>query len=79
MNFFDPVGALFGLSAGLKAALVIPIITTVLVVAVVVLAVVAWVKGFWRVRGRVHYTLVAAAAAAFVLWLNYWNLLGFRY
>ena len=79
MRFFDPVGVLFGLSAGLKAALVLPIVTTVLAVAVVVLAVVAWVKKFWRVRGRVHYTLVAAAAVAFVLWLNYWNLLGFRY
>jgi CubicO group peptidase (beta-lactamase class C family) len=79
MRFFDPVGVLFDLSTGLKAALVIPIITTVLAVAVVVLAVVAWVKGFWRVPGRVHYTLVALAAAAFVLWLNYWNLLGFRY
>lgn len=79
MRFFDPVGVLYGLSAGLKAALVIPIVTTVLAVAVVVLAVVAWVKGFWRVPGRVHYTLVALAAAAFVLWLNYWNLLGFRY
>jgi len=79
MRFFDPMGAFFGLSAGLKAALVIPIITTVLAVAVGVLAVVAWARGFWRVRGRIHYTLVAAAAVAFVLWLNYWNLLGFRY
>ena len=79
MRFFDPVGILYGLPAALKAALVISIITTVLAVAVVVLAVAAWAKGFWRARGRVHYTLVAAAAAAFVLWLNYWNLLGFRY
>jgi CubicO group peptidase (beta-lactamase class C family) len=79
MRFFDPLGALFGLSAGLKAALVIPIITTVLAVVVVVLAVVAWVKKFWRVPGRVHYTLVALAAAAFVWWVSFWNLLGFRY
>jgi len=76
---FDPVGILYGLPAALKVALVISIVTTALAAAVVVLAVVAWVKGFWRVPGRVHYTLVAAAAAAFVLWLNYWNLLGFRY
>jgi len=69
----------YGVSGGLKTALVIPIVTTVLAVAVVVLAVAAWVKRFWRAPGRVHFTLVAAAAAAFVLWLNYWNLLGFRY
>jgi CubicO group peptidase (beta-lactamase class C family) len=77
--FFDRVAVLFGLPAGLKAALVLPVVTSVLAVGVVVLAVVAWVKSFWRVRGRIHYTLVALAAAAFVLWLNYWNLLGFRY
>lgn len=69
----------YGVTAGLKGALVISIVTAVLAVGVAVLAVVAWVKKFWRVPGRVHYTLVAAAAVAFVLWLNYWNLLGFRY
>ncbi|NIT36005.1 MAG: serine hydrolase [candidate division Zixibacteria bacterium] len=79
MRFFDPVGILYGLPAALKAAFVVSIVTAVLAVVIVVLAVAAWVKGFWRVPGRVHYTLVAAAAVAFVLWLNYWNLLGFRY
>ena len=77
--FLGLADAPYGVSAGLKAALALPIITTIVAVAVVVLAVVAWVKGFWRVPGRVHYALVAVAAAAFVLWLNYWNLLGFKY
>jgi hypothetical protein len=28
---------------------------------------------------RIHYSLVTLAALAFVWFLNYWNLLGFRY
>ncbi len=27
---------------------------------------------------RLHYSLVTLAALAFVWWLNYWNLLGYR-
>jgi len=77
--FLGLTEAAYGVPAAVKALLVIAVVAAVLAVATVVLAVVAWVKGFWRVPGRVHYTLVAAAAAAFVLWLNYWNLLGFRY
>ena len=77
--FLGLTEAAYGVPAAVKGLLVIAIVAAVLAVAVVVLAVVAWVKGFWRVPGRVHYTLVAAAAVAFVLWLNYWNLLGFRY
>jgi hypothetical protein len=29
--------------------------------------------------GRVHYTLVTVAAVAFMWFLNYWNLLGWRF
>jgi CubicO group peptidase (beta-lactamase class C family) len=77
--FLGLTEAAYGVPAAVKGLLAIAIIAAVLAVAVVVLAVVAWVKRFWRVPGRVHYTLVAAAAAAFVLWLNYWNQVGFRY
>lgn len=38
----------------------------------------------WRRKGfslsvRIHYTLLAAAAIGFIIWMNYWNLLGFQY
>lgn len=33
----------------------------------------------WNLTGRIHHTLVALAAVAFVWLLNYWSLLGFRY
>jgi len=35
----------------------------------------AWAKGCWRLSGRIHYSLVALAAATFVWQLYYWNLM----
>jgi CubicO group peptidase (beta-lactamase class C family) len=39
----------------------------------------AWRKGYWGVATRAYYTLVTVAAVGFVWFLNYWNLLGWRY
>jgi hypothetical protein len=39
----------------------------------------AWMKGYWGIAFRTYYTLVTVAAVAFVWFLNYWNLLGWRY
>ncbi len=33
---------------------------------------------YWNPGARVHYTLVTLAALAFIWFLNYWNLLGWR-
>jgi hypothetical protein len=43
------------------------------------LTIAAWKQGFWGRMARIHYSMVALAALAFVWFLNYWNLLGFRY
>jgi CubicO group peptidase (beta-lactamase class C family) len=48
-----------------------------LTLGVVALAVLAWKDRYWGMVGRMHYTLVALAAVVFVLFLNYWNLIGF--
>ena len=58
--------------------LVLPILTTVLTILLLVLAVLAWKNRYWSLGGRVHYSLVTAAALAFVWLANYWNLLGFK-
>ena len=42
---------------------------------VVVWAVRAWMKKYWGIIGRVHYTLVVPAGLAFLWWLNYYGLL----
>ena len=36
----------------------------------ILLALLAWVRGYWSVWGRVHFTLVVLAAAGFA-WLVY--------
>jgi hypothetical protein len=40
---------------------------------------VAWMKGYWGTSLRIYHTLLAVAAVGFVRFLNYWNLLGWRY
>ena len=35
----------------------------------------AWMRHYWGVAARVHYTLVVLAGLAFVWFLYYWNLL----
>ncbi|MBI5934833.1 MAG: serine hydrolase [Chloroflexi bacterium] len=49
-----------------------------LALALPVFTVLAWVKGWWKISTRVHYTLVALAVFAGIWWAHYWNLLGFR-
>ena len=50
-------------------------VVAALMVGLLVLTVRAWLDGFWSLAGRVHFTLVVAAAAAFI-WLMYsWGVL----
>ncbi|MCW5853476.1 MAG: serine hydrolase [Anaerolineae bacterium] len=39
----------------------------------------AWRNRYWGVAFRAYYTLVTVAAVTFVWFLNYWNMLGWRY
>ena len=48
----------------------------VLAVGAVFFTVLAWKNQYWRLAGRVHYTLGTLAAVGFVWFLSYWNLLG---
>jgi CubicO group peptidase (beta-lactamase class C family) len=50
----------------------------VLALALPVFAILAWVRRWWDVGTRVHYTLVTLAVLAGIWWADYWNLLGFR-
>jgi CubicO group peptidase (beta-lactamase class C family) len=63
----------------LPFVLVLPLVAAVLTIAALGFTVLAWKNRYWGVVGRVHYTLVTVAALAFIWWLNYWNLLGFRF
>ncbi len=59
--------------------LVIPVLTSVLAIVLAIFAVLAWKDRYWSVVERLHYSLVTLSGLAFVWFVNYWNLLGFRF
>jgi CubicO group peptidase (beta-lactamase class C family) len=63
----------------MKIVLGFGVLSAVLTVAALIYAVLAWKNNYWGITARLYYTLVTVAAAAFVWFLNYWNLLGWRY
>ncbi len=68
----------YGLPALLQISLWIPLIAAPLCLVPVALAATAWVRGWWGIPARVHYSAVAFAGVAVLLFLARWNLLGFH-
>ena len=75
----NPASLEFSVPPMLIALLTLALISSVLTVGVVLSLVLVWWRHFWNSWQRIHYTLVALAALAFVGELAYWNLLGFRF
>ena len=69
----------YGASPPLVAVLTLPLLSVASTLGVLVHAVLAWRRGYWSLFGRLHYTLVALSALAFVALLAYYNLIGFRF
>ena len=63
----------------IKTALGLGVLSVVLTVGALIYAVLAWKDKYWGVVFRAYYSVVTIAAVAFVWFLNYWNLLGWRY
>src|SRR5215207_6587548 len=76
--WFNPV-PVFGVSIIYRIVLGVGVLAAVLTVGALLNSVLAWKRGYWGIAARVHYTLVTVAAVAFVWFLNYWNLLGWRF
>jgi hypothetical protein len=70
---------LFGVSLIYKIVLGLGVLSAVLTVGALIYGVLAWKRSYWGIATRVHYTLVTVAAVAFVWFLNFWNLLGWRF
>jgi CubicO group peptidase (beta-lactamase class C family) len=68
----------FGVPPAAIALLFIPPLTTGLTLGLLVFTVLAWKNKYYSVVGRLHYSSISVAAVAFIFFLNYWNLLGFR-
>lgn len=62
----------------LRIVLGLGVVSAVLTVGALVYTVLAWKERYWGIAFRVYYALVTLAAVAFVWFLNYWNLLGWR-
>jgi hypothetical protein len=69
----------FGVSLIYKIVLGLGVLSAVLTVGALIYGALAWKRGYWGIATRVHYTLVTVAAVAFVWFLNFWNLLGWRF
>ena len=68
----------WGVTPEMVEALQSMYLPVMLALALPVFTILAWVKGWWKLSARVHYTLVTVAVFAGIWWAHYWNLLGFR-
>jgi CubicO group peptidase (beta-lactamase class C family) len=75
----DPIVFAYGMPRTVTILLLIPLLTTGLAIALPIFAWRVWKNRCWGVFGRLHHSLVVLAAIAFIPFLLYWNLLGFRF
>ena len=69
---------IFAVPKGLYAVLTLPLVGLLLNALAVYLVVRVWREGYWTRASRFFHTAGVVAAIAFVWFLNYWNLLGYR-
>jgi hypothetical protein len=69
---------IFALPKGFYAVLTLPLVGAALTLLAAVLAVKVWRESYWTRGRRLLHTAGVLAAIAFVWFLNFWNLLGYR-
>ena len=72
-------GLRFGVQPIVQVALLIPIVTTLLTLILLWMTFLAWKDSYWSILGRIYYSFLTLTAVLFVLWANYWNLIGWRF
>jgi CubicO group peptidase (beta-lactamase class C family) len=70
---------MFGVPLTMKILLGLPVVSALFLIGTFLYVASAWIKGYWSGCARVHYTLVFLAGLAFLLFLNDWNLLGWKF
>jgi hypothetical protein len=68
-----------GVSLNFQIVLGLGVLAAVLTVGALVYTVLAWANSYWGIATRGYHTLVTVAGVGFVWFLNYWNLLGWRF
>jgi len=72
-------GLIYKIPPSLYFALTLPLLAVPLALLAAWFTVRVWRAGTWTLGARVHYSLAAVSVLAFLLILNYWNLLGYRF
>lgn len=72
---FNVPRAFFAGDEAFKSLLVIPYLITLSTAAIVVFAIVSWLKKYWTVGARIHYTLIAISCIGIIWVMFYYNLL----
>ncbi|HPH97107.1 MAG TPA: serine hydrolase domain-containing protein [Anaerolineaceae bacterium] len=67
--------AIFRVTPALSLALAIPSITGLLWLVILVFTVLAWIKKYWTVKARLHYSLLTLAGTGILWMMIYWNFL----
>ncbi len=75
----DAQAIVFGPTRNLRLTLDLWAAAAVLTFGSLLLVVPAWRRGWWRLAGRVSFTLVVLGGIGCILWLEHWNLLGWKY
>ena len=70
---------LFGVTLIFKIVLGLGVLSAALTASALVYTALAWKDGYWGIAFRVYYSLATVSAVAIVWFLNFWNLLGWRY
>ncbi len=76
---FDPSELRFGVPTKLAALLILPIATTALTATLPVTTALLWKNKLGSLGQRLSCTAVTAVGFVFIAFLDYWNLLGFRF
>lgn len=77
-GMFSMPNELIGPPLPTKILLALAVFSAGLTVGALVYTVLAWASSYWGIATRVYYTLVTVAAVAFVVFLDHWNMLGWR-
>ena len=72
---FNVPRAFFAGDEAFKSLLVIPYLIALSTAAIVVFAIVSWLKKYWSVGARIHYTLIAISCIGIIWVMFYYNLL----
>ena len=70
---------IFGVSTIYQIVLGVGVLSASLTIGALIYTALAWKNGYWGIAARAYYSMVTVAAVVFVWFLNYWNLLGWRY